>query len=151
MTRTLEVVTRPRSPLLAALLSFLQPGLGHLYLRAWFRALLWFGLWAATVLLVVPTSGGAGTLDALVQTVLAMADQPLEVTLALASVTVFSTLDAYWLCSRRNHYRASDEPRCPHCGNEVDADLEFCHWCTRPIEWEGDAERRPRGDAESVR
>lgn len=147
----MEVVSRPRNPLIAGLLSFLQPGLGHLYLRAWVRALLWFGLWAATVFLVVPTSSGANIVDVLVQTVVAVADQPLEVTLALASVTVFSTLDAYWLCSRQNPYRNPDEPRCPHCGNEVDADLEFCHWCTRPIEWEGEGEHRHRGEAESVR
>lgn len=144
-------MSRPRSPLLAGLLSFLQPGLGHLYLRAWLRALLWFGLWVATVLFVVPTTGGANVLDALVRTVTSIADRSLEVTLALASVTVFSTLDAYWLASRRNYYADPDEPRCPHCGNEVDADLEFCHWCTRPIEWENEGEPRHRGEAESVR
>ena len=33
-----------KRPLVAALLSFLQPGLGHLYLREWLRAILWAGL-----------------------------------------------------------------------------------------------------------
>jgi type III secretory pathway component EscS len=133
----------------AGLLSFLQPGLGHLYLRSWIRTALWFGLWVTTVVFVVPTTAGAGIVDTLVRTMTAVADQSLEVTLALASVTVFSTLDAYWLASRQNHDRSSDEPRCPHCGNEVDADLEFCHWCTQPIEWEEDP--RHRGEADSVR
>jgi type III secretory pathway component EscS len=118
----------------AGLLSFLQPGLGHLYLRSWIRTALWFGLWVTTVVFVVPTTAGAGIVDTLVRTMTAVADQSLEVTLALASVTVFSTLDAYWLASRQNHDRSSDEPRCPHCGNEVDADLEFCHWCTQPLQ-----------------
>ncbi|GAB6878985.1 zinc ribbon domain-containing protein [Halorubrum gandharaense] len=31
---------------------------------------------------------------------------------------------------------AGDEPPvtdCPHCGREVDAELDFCHWCTEPL------------------
>ncbi|OYR57908.1 zinc ribbon domain-containing protein [Halorubrum halodurans] len=23
---------------------------------------------------------------------------------------------------------------CPHCGRDTDADLDFCHWCTEPID-----------------
>ncbi|WP_455429265.1 DUF7575 domain-containing protein [Haloterrigena gelatinilytica] len=23
---------------------------------------------------------------------------------------------------------------CHHCGESLDPDLEFCHWCTRPVE-----------------
>jgi hypothetical protein len=87
--------------------------------------------------------------ETLAQTFTSIADRPLEVVLALASVTVFSTLDAYWLCSRRATDPGSDEPRCPHCGSEVDGDLEFCHWCTRPIEWED--EPPSRSEIESVR
>jgi type III secretory pathway component EscS len=131
------------------LLSFLQPGLGHLYLRAWVRAALWFGLWVTTVLLVVPSPDAAGPVDALVRALTLVADQPLEVTLALVSVTVFGTLDTYWLASRRNYTQDTSEPRCPYCGNEVDTDLEFCHWCTRPIEWKEEAEAYRRRNDES--
>ena len=31
-----------------------------------------------------------------------------------------------------------DEPsavlECPHCGRETDPDLDFCHWCTEPLD-----------------
>ncbi|OYR79611.1 hypothetical protein DJ71_16250, partial [Halorubrum sp. E3] len=27
------------------------------------------------------------------------------------------------------------EVTCPSCGKEVDADLDFCHWCTEPLPW----------------
>ncbi|MFA9515800.1 zinc ribbon domain-containing protein [Halopenitus sp. H-Gu1] len=23
--------------------------------------------------------------------------------------------------------------KCPHCGKETDAELDFCHWCTEPL------------------
>jgi len=23
---------------------------------------------------------------------------------------------------------------CPHCGEETDAELDFCHWCTEPLD-----------------
>ncbi|WP_281193906.1 DUF6677 family protein [Halorubrum sp. F4] len=32
---------------------------------------------------------------------------------------------------------AGTEPNtveCPHCGKRTDADLDFCHWCTEPID-----------------
>ena len=41
-----------KRPLVAALLSFLQPGLGHLYLREWLRAVLWAGLWVGSLVVV---------------------------------------------------------------------------------------------------
>ncbi|SMO67444.1 zinc ribbon domain-containing protein [Halorubrum cibi] len=28
---------------------------------------------------------------------------------------------------------------CPHCGRDTDADLDFCHWCTEPIDVSGGA------------
>lgn len=29
---------------------------------------------------------------------------------------------------------APDTVECPHCGKRTDADLDFCHWCTEPID-----------------
>ena len=29
---------------------------------------------------------------------------------------------------------ASTTVDCPHCGRETDASLDFCHWCTEPLE-----------------
>jgi hypothetical protein len=126
-----------KRPWLAALLAFVQPGLGHVYLRAWVRAVLWFGLWIATVLVVTPLPDAAGVVETLVAAMGAFGALSIQASLALVSVTVFSTLDAYWLADRTNRrHRTPETPRCPHCGNEVDADLEFCHWCTEPLEWE---------------
>jgi len=119
------------------MLSFLQPGLGHLYLRAWVRAVLWFALWFGTLTVAVPSAGPGGLLALVERTLGALASLPSEAVLALASVTLFSTLDAYWLAARaRSRARDSEESAatCPHCGREVDADLDFCHWCTEPID-----------------
>lgn len=127
-----------RRPLVAGLLSFLQPGLGHLYLRLWVRALLWFGLWIATVLLVVPRSGEPATLGALADAVTGIADQPLDLMLTLVSVTVFSTIDAFWLARRATPIR-SEEPQCRECGKEIDPELGFCVWCTESV----DADQQP--------
>jgi hypothetical protein len=129
--------TRKR-PWLAALLAFAQPGLGHAYLRSWLRAVLWFGLWAATVTLVVelpalPLSDPISFISALFTS---MNDLPLRSTLALASVTSFSMLDAYWLAARNaaSGDQFADEPTCPSCGREIDPSLDFCHWCTAELD-----------------
>lgn len=132
--------TRGKRPWLAALLSFVHPGLGHLYLREWVRSLLWFSLVITTALLLVPPDIVPETtsLESFTQFSQQM---PMEAVLALAIVTVMSMLDAYWTASRTTGQRArdaEDDPgqRCPNCGREVDADLEFCHWCTTEIESE---------------
>ncbi len=126
-----------KRPWLAAMLAFLQPGLGHLYLRAWIRALLWFALWFGTLTVAVPSAGAGGVLAVAERTLGALASLPPEAALALGSVTLFSTLDAYWLASRVNDRAQKVEEgtaNCPHCGREVDPELEFCHWCTEPID-----------------
>jgi len=28
------------------------------------------------------------------------------------------------------------EVKCPNCGKETDAELDFCHWCTEPLPWD---------------
>ena len=150
--------TRPthKRPWLAAMLAFLQPGLGHLYLRAWIRAVMWFALWFGTVFVAVPSvpTGGGGLLAAVDRTIAALSALPLEATLALASVTLFSTLDAYWLASKHNERRRAVEEGiapCPHCGRQVDADLDFCHWCTEPLDWSVDREYGDGGEESTVR
>lgn len=125
---------RNHRPWLAALLAIVQPGLGHVYLREWVRALTWFALWLATLLLVVPVSSnaGAGVVETVGAILTAVDEAPLAGRLALLAVTAFSTFDAYWLAA--NAASASDVVnRCPNCGKEVDESLEFCHWCTEPL------------------
>ncbi|GAA0191630.1 zinc ribbon domain-containing protein [Halobaculum roseum] len=31
---------------------------------------------------------------------------------------------------------AAEAPACPNCGKDLDADLDFCPWCTTRLEWD---------------
>lgn len=120
----------------AAVLATIYPGLGHIYLRAWFRALAWFGLTMLTVALVVPDSVvstfEAGGLSALAE---ASRSLPTEALVALLSVRILNVVDAAWLGMRpRSPSQAAEGPTCPNCGRELDAELDFCHWCTTPLD-----------------
>jgi len=140
--------TGRKRPWLAAVLGFV-PGVGHVYLREWFRATLWFGLVVSTFTLllseaaVAPLTGGvsSGGLVAFAQAV------PLEAWVALQAITLLSMADAFWMATRENEQTDVVEgTTCPHCGMELDEDLEFCHWCTtrldRPAESEDDSTSR---------
>ncbi|MFB6179861.1 MAG: DUF6677 family protein [Halorientalis sp.] len=124
-----------KRPWLAALLAFIHPGLGHVYLREWIRALLWFGLVLTTASFLVPPDivPQTVTVDSLMQMSRAM---PIESAVALASITLMSMIDAYWMAQQGNRQRQAtdDGTRCPNCGREVDADLDFCHWCTAELD-----------------
>lgn len=127
---------RNHRPWLAALLAIVQPGLGHIYLREWIRALTWFVLWLATVMLLVPfayaTGGSAGAIETVRAVLTALDEVPLAGQLTLLAVTSFSAFDAYWLATR-NRAADNEVARCPNCGKEVDESLEFCHWCTKSL------------------
>ena len=123
-----------KRPWLAVLLALVYPGLGHIYLREWLRALVWFFLVVTGSTLLIPESAVPGTLsvDAFMTAAEAI---PPENALALVSITVFSMADAYWVAKRRNTVTAVEErTTCPNCGEDLDPDLEFCHWCTEPLE-----------------
>jgi hypothetical protein len=137
---------------LAALLAFLYPGLGHLYLRAWLRALAWFLLAMLTAALVIPESVisamEAGGLEALVA---ATEDLPPAVVLPLFAVRGLNVLDAYLLARRAADAGAetatgtetgtgSGAATCPNCGRDLDEDLDFCPWCTYRLDEEGKGE-----------
>jgi len=131
-----------RRPFVAGLLSFVQPGLGHLYLRHWVRAALWATLWFGTLGLVLATLGleltAVETLAALSGVFALVEGIPTEAVLSLFAVTAFATMDAYWLAAREGHSIAP-EGDCPHCGRELDPSLDFCHWCTASLESEESA------------
>lgn len=126
-----QSISRKR-PWLAALLGALATGVGHLYLRRWRRGLAWVVvLFGVTVLLVDPAA------------VEALANRNAVDLLAIAPillVTCFSVIDAYLLAHAHNVAArmtiASDGTltHCPNCGKELDADLEFCYWCTTEVE-----------------
>lgn len=126
--------TSRKRPWLAALLSVLATGLGHVYLRRWRRAAGWLLLaYGVSVLLVDPAAVEALVNGSFVDPV------------ALAPVLVVggaSVVDAYVLARTQNadaRARATAVAEgtlatCPHCGNELDPDLEFCHWCTTELD-----------------
>lgn len=126
-----------KRPWLGALLAFLLPGLGHVYLKEWLRSAMWFAFAVSAVLLFVPlpeaaTTGAVdigGTVDAAVQ---ATQDLPLEAMLPIWVVRLFSAIDAYWLALQDSREVESGE-RCPACGKPVDEELDFCQWCTTPL------------------
>ena len=119
----------------------LTPGLGHLYLREWFRAVIWFGLIlsATSILVPVSTAPTAMTVETIYQvSVSAMENAPMRNQIALFAITSLSMIDAYWMATRGNQRAATaDGVRCPYCGKEIDEDLEFCHWCTTRLEPQG--------------
>ncbi|MFC7069245.1 zinc ribbon domain-containing protein [Halobaculum lipolyticum] len=139
--------TRAKRPWLAALLAFVVTGLGHVYLRRWVRAFGWIAVAVAAVLLFVPLEtvqaveiGDPTTYPA----------TPYSVTLVLLA----SAVDAYLLARRHNEavererdaaeaVARGDDPSdgealaCPNCGKDLDADLDFCPWCTTELAREG--------------
>jgi len=134
---------RPR-PWLAALLSVVYPGLGHLYLREWLRSVLWVAIALGTVALAMPQGPAS---DASLTDPGSIVDASNQMTAGaspvgvLVVVVVFAScaLDAYSLgrsaATRHRREAAGESVReCPHCGRELDEDLEFCHWCTTRLD-----------------
>jgi hypothetical protein len=127
-----------RRPAVAAAFALVVPGAGHAYARAWIRALLWSALFVTSLWFLVSDGllAGVPSLDVLAD---AYSDTPDLVLFALA-VWVMNVVDAYLTTSRRNR-RVSDGQSCPHCGKRIDGDLDFCHWCTTPLDGHESGER----------
>lgn len=133
--------------LIAAVLATVYPGLGHLYLRSWFRAITWFGLSLLTAAIVVPpefvSAVETGGLDTIVE---ASREIPTDAYLAILAVRVMNVIDAAWIGLRPRRTSADAEgPTCPNCGRELDEELDFCHWCTAPLEASADESRADSG------
>lgn len=121
----MSATVKSKRPWLAALLAVLLTGLGHLYLREWFRAAMWYGFALSAALIFVPES----TVQALVEN----GTRPALAEIApILAIQVLSVVDAYRVALKRN-VMAGETP-CPHCGRPLDEDLQFCHWCTTPLE-----------------
>lgn len=133
----MTVIRRSR-PLVAVLLA-LYPGLGHIYLREWLRAVLWFGLINMSSLFLVPSEARPTELswDAMVA---AGQQIPTGVVAVVFGITILSMVDAYLLATRTT--ASSDDPdvdSCPVCGKQLDPELSFCHWCTSRVVEDGSA------------
>lgn len=141
-----------KRPWFAVALTMLVPGLGHLYLRLWGRALLWLAMAFLGLGLAAP----AGTLPdalafgAIVDTLGAVSpgsvlaffgSLPPESVVLLSGVLALCIVDVYLMTIRRNavleraeRIAAGEQPRqCPNCGREVDQDIDFCQWCTTEL------------------
>jgi hypothetical protein len=120
-----------KRPWLAAVLAVVYPGLGHVYLGLWWRAVVWSGMAGLAVAAFVP-----GDAVSIVRTegVAALA-VTLGTTAAfvLASVTAMAAFDAYWHATRGVVARTG-ETACPDCGKAVDQEIGFCQWCTAELE-----------------
>jgi len=129
--------TGRKRPWLAALLAFVYPGLGHVYLREWLRAVLWFGLVFSTTALLLGNSVMAPLDDGITVDGLVTVSQnvPLEASLALFAITALSMADAFWMATRGNtEAEVVEGMQCPNCGKELEGDLDFCHWCTTRLD-----------------
>lgn len=123
-------------------------GAGHAYLREWRRAIAWFSLVLGVGLVLVSMYTDPAT-------VTWRSDLPLEVVLPLLVLSLLSALDAYAVARKQTTEpvstepasarvavdgragdveRADDELTCPHCGRDADPELDFCHWCTEPLD-----------------
>lgn len=98
--------TRKR-PWLAAALSLLYPGVGHLYLRQWLRALLWIVLVIGASFVLIPTNiiPETTSLSAILE---ASQSVPVTATVVILLLRLLSMGDAYVLARRLN---ASQSPR----------------------------------------
>lgn len=134
-----------KRPWLAALLALIYPGAGHVYLREWLRALLWFGVMYTTAVLAIPESAipktGMGfSFDAIMETTMQIINAlPRWAVFALFILSVLNIIDAYQLARKRNQRSETTtdteaQPHCPHCGRETDPAFDFCQWCTEPLD-----------------
>ncbi|MFW6018366.1 MAG: DUF7575 domain-containing protein [Halapricum sp.] len=95
-------MTRSRKrPWLAAVLSLVYPGIGHLYLREWFRALLWLVLVFAASYVFVPVDATPETLSVSAITEASQAI-PTYGMVAMLALTLLCMGDAYVLARRLN-------------------------------------------------
>lgn len=144
--------TGRKRPWLAVLLALIVSGLGHAYLRRWGRAVGWYALITVTLVFAVP--------DAAVEQLIAGTTPSAMDLLPALVVVVASVVDAYVLAVRTNDSSedadrssvtgdavdaattvvgsdgdddAQSATECPHCGREVDPELDFCHWCTEEL------------------
>ncbi|MFC7202023.1 zinc ribbon domain-containing protein [Haloferax namakaokahaiae] len=120
----------------AALLGLLVTGLGHLFLWRWRRALLWILLAFTVALVFVPTSALEAVSNGAAMSPAEFRPVLVEL-LPVLVVSLVSVADAFILGWKKasSAPTVTDEPdgethTCPQCGNEIDPELDFCHWCT---------------------
>jgi hypothetical protein len=133
----MSLVPERLRPYLAGLLGTIATGFGQFYLRRWLRGVGWLALAFAVTFAFVPE----GTLMAMSSGEAIADSTALYPTMAVQFAGAF---DAFLLAYRSRTGSdvtpdvdvpvvSEENPgmvTCPNCGKDVDADLEFCHWCT---------------------
>jgi TM2 domain-containing membrane protein YozV len=128
--------TGRKRPLLAVVLAFIFPGLGHFYLRKWGRGLLWLGLLFSLSVMFVVTGMIQPVSELTLEAISASyQSRPTAVTVGSVVITTLNVVDAYWVAVNENQTQEIEAgTKCPNCGKEIDQDIDFCHWCTTPLE-----------------
>ncbi|SDN18825.1 hypothetical protein SAMN04487949_3597 [Halogranum gelatinilyticum] len=138
---------------LAVVLAIPVVGFGHLYLRRWLRAVGWILLTFGASMFVPPEQLEALSAwqQALFTTgsVSGVTAPEFSALAPVLAVALMSIADAYMVARRHNaqvrmqaatmaamdgDVADADVVTCPACGREVEADLDFCHWCTTEFE-----------------
>jgi hypothetical protein len=123
-----------KRPWLAALLAFMYPGLGHVYLREWIRALAWFAIAILVAMLVMPTElVEAAETEGLGVLLRTSEFLTFEAITALLAIRMLNAIDAAILALKPTE-PTQPTNNCPNCGGELDEDLDFCPWCTRHLD-----------------
>ncbi|WP_254763061.1 zinc ribbon domain-containing protein [Natrinema marinum] len=128
--------------LIAAGLSVILPGAGHVLVRDWLRAAAFAGLFLTASFLFLPIEqiANAGPItsyeQAMEQATIMSENTDAMAQFLLSFIALFAAVDA---TVRALGYSpgsgdGTDGLTCPECGKEVDEDLEFCHWCTTRLE-----------------
>ncbi|WP_439025510.1 DUF6677 family protein [Haloarchaeobius sp. DT45] len=124
----------------AVVLSFLFPGLGHAYLRRWARSLLFVGIFLTVTALALPDAA-VTSFGSIVEVAQRVSNEvSLSESMAMSVVEIAAMTDAYLLASTSARTEAGG-PRCPNCGKELDGEIDFCPWCAHEID---DLRRVPR-------
>jgi hypothetical protein len=155
---------REKRPWLAALLGTLATGLGHFYLRRWRRGLGWFVAAVAASVFFVPPEATQALLSG--EADLAPLAPVLAVGVA-SVVDAYVLARNQQRRARSTNFRPAGESSegvggpivgdddtpsaaaavpgapttdetCPHCGKELDPELDFCPWCTTRLSGESD-------------
>lgn len=135
--------------LLAAVLSVLMPGAGHVLVRDWLRAVAFAGLFLAARAFLLPIEAAAaagpvtGYGDLLEYSRILAEETDTTTQFLLSFIALFAAMDATFRVLGVNSGRGSgadDGTTCPECGKDLDEDLEFCHWCTARLEPEVEAD-----------
>ncbi len=135
---------RQTRPILAAVLALAVAGLGHAYLRRWARAAGWFALIIGSGIALVGLFADPAT---------EVQDLPPRVIYPLVGLFALSAIDAYRIASRQNAEvdaaaeDGDEAERCPNCGKELDAGVDFCPWCAHELSSPPDEEESEDAEA----